>query len=265
MQEASPSRRAASRRASLLLIGALLVSPCRAEVPQRPELLVFAAASLTEVLGELAGIWEASSGTRVKLSFAASSLLARQIEAGSQADVFISADGEWMDYLADRGFITSSSRRDLAGNTLVLIAPADSEVRPGIARGFALADALRGGRLAVADPDTVPAGRYARAALTSLDVWVQVKDRLARADNVRGALNFVARGESPLGIVYATDAWISKDVRIAGTFPEDSHPPIRYPAAITKSADIEAPAFVAFLAGEAAAPVWRKHGFRALD
>lgn len=244
-------------------MGALLAFPCRAEVPQRPELLVYAAASLTEVLAELARNWEASSGARVKLSFAASSLLARQIEAGSLADVFISADQEWMDYLAVRGFVAESTRRDIAGNTLVLIAPADSAVRLEVSPGFALAEALRGGRLSVADPDTVPSGRYAYAALASLGVWQQVKHRLARADNVRGALNFVARGEAPLGIVYATDAWIAKGVRIVGTFPEDSHPPIRYPVAATKSATIEAGAFLAFLGSSEAAPVWRKHGFRA--
>jgi molybdate transport system substrate-binding protein len=252
------------RRISLFLIGALLASTCRAEVPQRPELLVFAAASLTDALGELARIWEASSGTRVKLSFAASSLLARQIEAGSHADIFMSADQEWMDYLADRELIAESTRRDLVGNTLVLIAPADSNLRLEISQGFALADALRGGRLSVADPDTVPAGRYAHAALVSLGVWQQVKDRLARADNVRGALNFVARGETPLGIVYATDAWIGEGVRIVETFPEDSHPPIRYPVAATESAVIEATAFLDFLEGSEAAPVWRRHGFRML-
>jgi molybdate transport system substrate-binding protein len=258
------SPRAVSRRAALLLIGALLGLPCRAETPQRPELLVFAAASLTEVLGELARDFEASSGARVRLSFAASSLLARQIEAGGRADVFISADQDWMDYLAARGLIVDSTRRDLAGNSLVLIAPAQSNLRLELSKGLALADALRGGRLSVADPDTVPAGRYAQAALASLGVWRQVEDRLARADNVRAALNFVARGETPLGIVYATDAWIAKGVRIVGTFPEASHPPIRYPAAATNSAGPVAPAFLDFLASSEAAAVWKRHGFKTL-
>jgi molybdate transport system substrate-binding protein len=258
------SRRAVSLRAALLLIGASLGLPCHAETPQRPELLVFAAASLTEVLGELARDWGASSGARVRLSFAASSLLARQIEAGGRADVFICADQEWMDYLAARALIVDSTRRDLVGNSLVLITPPQSNLRLEISEGFALADALRGGRLSVADPDTVPAGRYAHAALASLGVWQQVKDRLARADNVRAALNLVARGETPLGIVYATDAWIARGVRIVGTFPEGSHPPIRYPGAATSSAGPEALAFLDFLGSGEAAAVWKRHGFRTL-
>lgn len=264
MNAVAPKAKVVSRRASLLLLGVLLALPVRAEVPQRPELLVFAATSLTEALGELARNWEASSGTRIKLSFAASSLLARQIEAGSPADVFISADQEWMDYLATRGLIATSTRRDLAGNTLVLIAPADSNLRLEISQGFALAEALRGGRLSIADPDTVPAGRYAHAALASLGVWRQVRDHLARADNVRGALNFVARGETPLGIVYATDAWIARDVRIVATFPGNSHPEITYPAAATATAASEALDFLAYLAGAEAGALWKKHGFRAV-
>jgi molybdate transport system substrate-binding protein len=250
-----------SRRVSLLLIAAVLASATHAAPPPRQELLVYAAASLTDALGELARGWESSSGVQVRLSFAASSLLARQIEAGSRADVFVSADEKWMDYLASRGLVADSTRRDLVGNRLVLIAPAGSLLRLELTPGFPLADALGNGRLSVADPDTVPAGRYARAALASLGVWQHVEDRLARADNVRGALNFVARGETPLGIVYATDAWTARGVRVVGTFPEDSHPPIRYPAAATKSAGAEASAFLAFLGSSEAGAVWRRHGF----
>ena len=150
--------------------------------------------------------WQKTSGVTVKLSFAASSVLARQIEAGGKADVFISADQEWMDYLQSRGLIEKLTRRNLVGNRLVLIAPADSKIELKIAPGFPLVGALGGGRLATGDPDTVPVGRYARSALISLGVWDEIQDRLVRADNVRGAMMFVARGEVPLGIVYTTDA-----------------------------------------------------------
>jgi len=237
------------------------VAPARADDVKKPELLVFAAASLTNVLGEQASAWEKTSGVRVKLSFAASSVLARQIEAGSNADVFISADQEWMDYLQSRNLLDQASRVNLVGNRLVLIAPADSKIELKIARGFALADALAGGRLATGDPDTVPVGRYARSALTSLGVWDQVADRMVRADNVRSAMVFVSRGEVPLGIVYATDAAVDPKVRIVDTFPENTHAPITYPAAATRGAKADGKAFVLFLKSESARVAWRKFGF----
>jgi molybdate transport system substrate-binding protein len=252
-------------RALLVLLAAFALAPAGAREPDKPELLVFAAASLTNVLGDLARDWEKSSGVRVKLSFAASSALARQIEAGGDAHVFVSADQEWMDYLSTRNLIDRTSRRNLAGNGLVLIAPADSSVRLRIAPGFKLADALAGGRLAVADPDTVPAGRYARAALTSLGTWDSVANRLARAENVRTALNYVARGESPLGIVYSTDAHIERKVRVVDTFPDNTHDPITYPAAAAPKAGPEAAAFLEFLGSASAVAVWKKYGFRELD
>jgi molybdate transport system substrate-binding protein len=233
----------------------------QADQPEKPGLLVFAAASLTNVLGELAPAWEKSVGVPVKLSFAASSVLARQIEAGGNADVFVSADQEWMDYLQARNLISQPSRVNLVGNRLVLIAPADSRVELEIKRGFDLAGALAGGRLATGDPDTVPVGRYARSALTSLGVWDQVADRLVRADNVRSAMTFVARGEVPLGIVYATDAQIDQKVRVVATFPDNSHAPITYPAAATITAGPGAAAFLAFLRSSEAAPLWKKYGF----
>jgi len=247
----------------LLLAGALSAFSgiSQAEESKKPALLVFAAASLTNVLGELATDWEKTSGVPVKLSFAASSVLARQIEAGSNADVFISADQEWMDYLQTRNLIDQSSRRNLVGNRLVLIAPADSRIELEIARGFKLADALAGGRLATGDPDTVPVGRYARSALTTLGVWDEVADRLVRADNVRSAMLFVSRGEVPLGIVYATDATVDSKVRVIDTFPADTHAPITYPAAATRGAKPDATAFVVFLKGEQARVAWRKFGF----
>ena len=233
----------------------------QAQESKKPVLLVFAAASHTNVLGELALEWEKISGIPVKLSFAASSVLARQIEAGSNADVFISADQEWMDYLQTRDLIDRSSRRNLVGNRLVLIAPADSKIELKIARGFKLADALAGGRLATGDPDTVPVGRYARSALTTLGVWDEVADRLVRADNVRSAMLFVSRGEVPLGIVYATDAAVDTKVRVIDTFPADTHAAITYPAAATRGARPDASAFVVFLKGGQARVAWRKFGF----
>ncbi|HYJ41065.1 MAG TPA: molybdate ABC transporter substrate-binding protein [Steroidobacteraceae bacterium] len=251
-----PAKFLAACVAAMAFVGA-----AQAEEPKKPDLLVFAAASLTDVLGELAPAWEKSSGVTVKLSFAASSVLARQIEAGSNADVFISADQEWMDYLQTRNLISKPSRVDLVGNRLVLIAPADSKIELEIRHGFDLAGALAGGRLSTGDPDTVPVGRYARAALTSLGVWHQAADRLVRADNVRSAMTFVSRGEAPLGIVYATDAQIDKKVRVVATFPDNSHDPITYPAAATVSAGPGAAGFLAFLRSKDAAPSWKKFGF----
>lgn len=232
-----------------------------ADESKAPELMVFAAASLTNVLGELSGQWRKSSGVAVKFSFAASSALARQIEAGANADVFISADQEWMDYLQARHLIAKPSRVNLVANRLVLIAPADSRIELEIRRGFDLAGALAGGRLSTGDPDTVPVGRYARSALTSLGAWDQVADRLVRADNVRTAMNFVARGEAPLGIVYSTDAQIDRKVRVVATFPDHSHAPITYPAAATATAGPGAAGFLAYLRSSEAAPLWKKYGF----
>ncbi|HUQ08681.1 MAG TPA: molybdate ABC transporter substrate-binding protein [Steroidobacteraceae bacterium] len=248
--------------AGLAVLAVLLSPPAHAQEHEEPGLLVFAAASLSDVVGELSAVWEKSSHVPVKLSFAASSVLARQIEAGAAADVFVSADQEWMDYLATRKLIDAASRRDLVGNGLVLIAPADSRTKIEIVPGFRLADALAGGRLAIADPDTVPAGRYARAALTNLGVWEQVADRLVRAENVRSALTYVARGEAPIGIVYSTDARIEKRIRVLDSFPDDSHPPITYPAAATASARQPAVSYLAYLGSSEATIVWKKHGFR---
>ena len=226
-----------------------------------PELLVFGAASLTNALEEIGGLYGRETGQPVKFSFASSSALARQIEAGARADVFVSADLEWMDYVETRGRIRRETRHDLLGNRLVLIAPATSDLSLVVAPGFPLAKALGRGRLATGDPDYVPAGRYARAALTSLGVWDDVSDRLARADNVRTALTYVARGEAPLGIVYATDAHIEPTVRVVGTFPADSHPPITYPVAVVNGAREGAARFVAFLSSGAARAVFTRLGF----
>jgi molybdate transport system substrate-binding protein len=224
-------------------------------------LLVFAAASLTDALQEVDAAFTASTGIQVRASFAASSVLAKQIEAGAPAEVFFPADREWMDYLGQRGLLRNGSRRDLLGNALVLIAPSDSALQLKIAPGFDLAGALGGGRLATADPDSVPAGLYARAALTQLGVWQRVSDHLVRAENVRTALAYVARGEAPLGIVYQTDAQAEKRVRVVAVFPADSHPPIVYPVALTVNARAQAARYLEFLGGEAARQIFVQCGF----
>jgi molybdate transport system substrate-binding protein len=230
----------------------------------KPSITVFAAASLTNVLQELGDGFTKETSNPVRFSFAASSALARQIENGSPADVFFSADVEWMDYLQARNLIQPDTRHNVLGNRLVLIAPTDSKVKLKIEPGFALATALGKGRLATGDPDAVPAGRYAREALTSLGVWAEVADRLVRADSVRSALAFVDRGEAPLGIVYDTDALIDKQVRVVDVFPDNSHLPIVYPVALTSRAGADAAKFVAYLRGPAGDIAFKAHGFKRL-
>lgn len=225
-------------------------------------LTVFAAASLTDVLQQVGTAYTAQTGQTLRFSFAASSVLARQIESGAPADVFVSADQDWMDYLQQRRLIRADTRSDVAGNALVLIAPADSRLALKVAPGFALAAALGPtGRLAMADPASVPAGRYAQQALTQLGVWASVQQRSVAADNVRTALNFVARGEAPLGIVYATDARSEPRVRVVATFAAASHDPIVYPAAALTSAGPQAAAFVQFLRNPAARAAFTAGGF----
>jgi molybdate transport system substrate-binding protein len=230
----------------------------------KPSITVFAAASLTNVLQELGDGFTKETSIPVRFSFAASSALARQIENGSPADVFFSADLEWMDYLQARNLIQRDTRHNALGNRLVLIAPTDSKIRLKIEPGFALAAALGKGRLATGDPDAVPAGRYAREALTTLGVWSDVADRLVRADSVRSALAFVDRGEAPLGIVYDTDALIDKHVRVVDVFPDNSHLPIVYPVALTSRASTDAAKFVAYLRGPAGDVAFKAYGFTPL-
>lgn len=222
--------------------------------------IVFAAASLTDSLRAVAEAYKARTGRTVTLSFGASSALARQIEQGAPASVFFSADTDWMDYLERKTLIASASRRTLLGNRLVLIGSGDSKPLT-IAPHFPLAQALGDGRLALADPASVPAGRYGKAALMALDVWDSVAGKVAPAENVRVALEYVARGEAPYGIVYATDARVAPQVRIIGTFPQDSHPPIIYPVALTRTATAAARDFLVFLAGREARAIFRKAGF----
>jgi molybdate transport system substrate-binding protein len=251
-----------SRRLALAALGfALAFAPSLAAAQTRPPVTVFAAASLKNAMDDVGKAFTAKTGTAVRFSYAASSAIARQIEAGAPADIFVSADADWMDYLAQRHLIVAASRRDVLSNHLALIAPAGSTVKIRISPGVPLARALGGGRLALAGPD-VPAGRYAKASLSALGAWPSVADHLAQADNVRGALAFVARGETPLGVVYDTDAKVEPKVRIVGLFPDASHPPIVYPAALVDGrAGGEAAAFLGFLQGPEASAIFRGYGF----
>lgn len=245
----------------LLLAASLWCGPAGAAGPAPRPVTVFAAASLTDVLDDIGREFTLATGVPVRFSFASSAILARQIEAGAGAEVFFPADQEWMDYLERRARIQKSSRRTAFGNRLVLIAPRASDVQLVIAPGFPLVAALGDGRLATGDPDSVPVGRYARGALTRLGVWNDVVDRLVRAEDVRHALMFVARGEAPLGIVYATDARVDERVRVVGTFPPDSHPPIAYPVALTPRAGPDAERFVQFVLGDAGRAAFERAGF----
>jgi molybdate transport system substrate-binding protein len=245
-----------------LLAGLLLA--CLATAGQAAErvVTVFAAASLTEVFEEIGKAYTAETQVPVRFSFAASSALARQIEAGAPAEVFASADREWMDYLATRNLVQPATRADIVTNSLVLVAPADSKLQLRIAPRFPIARALgQSGRLATGNPDTVPAGKYAKAALTQLGVWDGIAGRVIPADNVRSALNFVSLGEAPLGIVYATDARGNAKVRVVDTFPAGTHPPITYPAAATTRGGADAVDFVQFLRGSTARAIFTRYGF----
>ena len=242
-----------------LLIVMLGLTPAQAQ-SRGP--LVMAAASLQEALTEAANAWTAKRHPRPVISFASSSALARQIEAGAPADLFISADEEWMDYVAGKGLIRAGSRVPFLSNQLALIAPAGSNARLAIGRNFPLARALRNGRLAMADPDSVPAGKYGKASLISLGVWPAVATKLARAENVRAALALVERGEAPFSIVYATDARASARVRLVGLFPASSHPPITYPiAALRTSTNPEAEGFRRFLISREGKAIFARRGF----
>jgi molybdate transport system substrate-binding protein len=247
--------------AALGALCALASLEARADADKQP-LLVFGAASLTDVLQEIGAAYTLDTGQQVKFSFASSSALARQIESGARVDAFVSADLEWMDYLQSRNLIDTATRRNAAGNRLVLIAPRDSKIKLKLVPNVRLANALQGGRLATGDPDTVPVGRYARSALTSLGIWNEIANRLVRADNVRSALAFVGRGETPLGIVYETDATADKRVRVVDVFPTDSHLPITYPVATTTVARSGAKQFVNYLFGNTAQASFRKYGFQ---
>lgn len=224
--------------------------------------LVLAAASLQEAMTDAANAWARKGHPRPVLSFAASSALARQVEAGARADLFASADEEWMDYLQGKSLVKPGTRARLTENRLVLIAPLQSRVNLRIKRSFPLAKSLGTGRLAMADPAAVPAGRYGREALTWLGVWGSVAGKVAAAENVRAALALVERGAAPLGIVYATDAMASRGVRVVGTFPATSHTPITYPVALLgTSRHRDAEGFRRFLISSEGRAIFLRRGF----
>ncbi|KPF73757.1 molybdenum ABC transporter substrate-binding protein [alpha proteobacterium AAP81b] len=241
---------------------ALLLAAVSAMPASAAPLRIHAASSLTEALTATADAWAAAGHARPVLVFAASSALARQIIAGAPGALFVSADAEWMDAVETAGAIAPGTRRVIAGNRLVLVVPAADPRRVRIGRGFDLAGFVGDGRWATGDPDAVPVGRYARAALTSLGGWPAAEAKLARAENVRAALAFVERGAAVAGVVYATDARASGRVAVAGVFPAASHPPIVYPAAVLKNGDSpEARGFLAFLAGARGRAILKAQGF----
>jgi molybdate transport system substrate-binding protein len=242
--------------AFLTMLGTL---PARA---QDKNVTVFAAASMTNVINEVNATFTRDTGIKVTPSYAASSALARQIEQGAPADVFISADIPWMDYLQQRSLIRNDTRFNLAGNRLVLIAPKDSPINTvKIEPGFDLAKLAGNGRIATGDVRAVPVGRYARAALEKLGSWPAAERSFAMTENVRAALVLVARGEAVLGIVYETDAKVEPGVKIVGQFPDDSYPPVTYPAALTANARPEAARYLAQLRSQAAKAIFERYGF----
>jgi molybdate transport system substrate-binding protein len=245
--------------ARVVLVALAMLSSQSAALAERP-LTVFAAASLREALEGIGEAFEAQTGTAPVFSFAGTGTLARQVEAGAPADVFVSADAAWMDYVREAGAVRPETTLEFASNALVLVGPAGSP--PLDPDADALEAGLAGHRLAIADPDTVPAGRYGRAALQNTGLWQAVSGALAPMENVRVALGAVARGDTPLGLVYRTDALVEPGVAVLYTFPPDSHPRIRYLAALTGSASHpEAAAFLAFLAGPEAREILRSFGF----
>ncbi len=252
-------------RLARLLAAALLAvtainAPARAQ--QGQPVLFFAAASLQTALNAIATKWQAETGKSVTFSYAASSALGRQMEAGAPADLFASADLEWMDWAEQKKLIKTDSRKTLLGNALVLIAPKDSTASLSIAPGFKLAEAIGDSRLATGNPGSVPVGKYAKTALTNLGVWDKVEPKIAGADSVRAALALVARGEAAFGIVYATDAKVVPRVKVIATFPENTHPPVVYPFALTASSTHpDAPAFLAYLTSPTAKAIFEGEGF----
>jgi molybdate transport system substrate-binding protein len=232
---------------------------------QDKSLTIFAAASMKNALDEIDAAYTAKSGVKLTVSYAASSALAKQIEQGAPADVFISADTDWMDYATSKKAINESSRVNLLGNSIVLIAPKDSKIdNVGIASGFDLAKLAGDGRIATGDVKSVPVGKYAKAALAKLGAWQAAEPKFAMADSVRAALTLVARREAVLGIVYSTDAKVEPGVKIVGIFPADSHPAIVYPIAATTTAKPEASDYLAFLRSTVAKTILEKYGFKFL-
>ncbi|MEO6380823.1 MAG: molybdate ABC transporter substrate-binding protein [Nitrobacter sp.] len=260
---------------SALLVGAFLAVPASAQdarpsatapaAAQDKTLTVFAAASMKNALDDVDNAYTAKTGVKITASYAASSALAKQIEQAAPADVFISADTAWMDYAIGKKTINESTRINLLGNSIVLIAPKNSKTdHVKIGQGFDLAKLVGDGKVATGDVKSVPVGKYAKAALEKLGAWTAVEPKMAMAENVRAALALVARNEAALGIVYSTDAKVDPGVKIVGTFPDDSHPPIIYPAAATTTAKSDAAGYLAFLTSSAAKTIFEKYGFTVL-
>jgi molybdate transport system substrate-binding protein len=253
--------KAATLAAAALLVMAAAVTPAAAQ----ERVTVFAAASMKNALDAANKAWGGEAGKDVTVSYAASSALAKQIEAGAPADVFISADLDWMKYVSDKNLVKEDTKSNWLGNRIVLVAPKDNAEPVDIAPGFDLAGLLEGGKLAMGAPDSVPAGKYGKAALEKLGTWASVEKSVAGAESVRAALALVSRGEAPYGIVYATDAAADPGVAVVGTFPEDSHPPIIYPIAVlSESTSPDAGAYVDYLKSAEAAPFFEKEGFTVL-
>jgi molybdate transport system substrate-binding protein len=259
-------RMIASLAAALLFSAPLgVTSACADDGNAVGPVVVFAAASLKNALDDTAAAWRKESGKEAKMSYAASSALAKQMEQDAPAQIFISADQDWMNYVAGKNLIKPDSRADFLGNKLVLVAPKDSTVSLELKAGADLAGALGAGRLAMGNVDSVPAGKYGKAALEKLGLWAGVSDKLAQSESVRAALLLVSRGEAALGIVYQTDATSDANVRVVATFPADSHAPIVYPVALTAKAGPAAADFLAYMKSAKAAPFFKAQGFTVLS
>jgi molybdate transport system substrate-binding protein len=254
-----------NRLAGIFIAFLTLAAAAMPAAAQEKTITVFAAASMKNALDDIGAAYTARTGAKVTVSYAASSALAKQIEQGAPADVFISADTDWMDYAVSKKNINEATRVNLLGNTIVLIAPKDSKVENvNIGAGFDLAKLADDGRIATGDVKSVPVGKYAKAALEKLGAWQAAAAKFAMADSVRAALTLVARNEAALGIVYTTDAKVEPGVKIVGTFPADSHPAIIYPVAATTTAKPETSDYLAFLRSTAAKTILEKYGFKYL-
>jgi molybdate transport system substrate-binding protein len=248
---------------AVVFVGWAGLQPSSAQAADK--VVVFAAASLKNALDNINVVWKAETGKEATISYAASSALAKQIEGAAPADIFISADLQWMNYLTEKKLVKQGSVVELLGNKIVLVAPKDSKVEATIAPDFPLAKLLEGGKLAMADVRAVPAGKYGKTALESLGVWKSVEAQVAQAENVRAALKFVATGEAPLGIVYQTDAHAEPAVNVIGTFPANTHEPIVYPIGLTASStNPDAAEFAKFVQSARARKLFEEQGFTVL-
>jgi molybdate transport system substrate-binding protein len=251
-----------TRLSILLALLFVVVAAPQPAVAQEKTLTVFAAASLKNALDDTNAAFTKQTGIRIVVSYAATPALVKQIEEGAPADLFLSADLQWMDYAVEKKLVKADTRFNLLGNKLVLIAAKDSRLdNVTIAQGFDIAGLAGTGRIAVADVRAVPAGRYAKTALESLGAWSAAEKKLAQAENVRAALTFVSRGEAPVGIVYSTDAKIDPGVKIVGVFPDGSHPPVTYPVAVTATAKPEAAGYLDFLRTPTVRTIFETYGF----